>query len=190
AEAAGPPAAAAEGVSGGAGAAVPYSLPGEDAPSLFVPLHPQTVAERRLIDAVTDYSAARAFEHENLWSDAIDLLEKALALEPDSAAILKRLSSLCFALGKIDQGLKYGKRVLANEPDDPDTIGLLAAYYLKNDPAGAEMLLKEIVSNPRLDKSPPRRPARGVGARPLLLRPAEAGRPGRRCIRPRGGRAG
>ena len=89
-----------------------FALPGEDPPPLFVPLHPQTVEQRQLIDAVTDYSAARAFEHENLWSDAIELLEKALGLEPDSAAILKRLSGLCLALGKIDQGLKYGKRVL------------------------------------------------------------------------------
>lgn len=54
---------------------------------------------------------ARAYEHENLWTDAIDLLEKALKIEPDSAAILKRLSALCFALGRTDQALAYGKRV-------------------------------------------------------------------------------
>src|SRR4051812_707454 len=78
---------------GKAGRVVSFGMPGEDPPSLFVPLHPQTVEQRRQIEAVTDFSAARAFEHENLWSDAIELLEKALALEPDSAAILKRLSS-------------------------------------------------------------------------------------------------
>src|SRR5262249_2645775 len=155
AEAAGPPAAAAEGVSGGAGAAVPYSLPGEDAPSLFVPLHPQTVAERRLIDAVTDYSAARAFEHENLWSDAIDLLEKALALEPDSAAILKRLSRLCLALGKIDQGLKYGRRALDADPGDCDIISELVAHHAKNDPAAAETLLNHVLASPRLERDSP-----------------------------------
>src|SRR4051794_38445054 len=55
-----------------------YTLPGEDPPQVFVPLHPRTVEERRQIEALTDYSAARAFEHENLWSDAIALLEKAL----------------------------------------------------------------------------------------------------------------
>src|SRR5207237_5984902 len=98
--------------------ATQFALPGEDPPPMFVPLHPQTVAQRRQIEAVTDYSAARAFEHENLWTDAIELLEKALTLEPESTAILKRLSSLCFALGKVDQGLKYGKRVLATDPSD------------------------------------------------------------------------
>jgi tetratricopeptide (TPR) repeat protein len=131
---------------------VPYALPGEDVPPLFVPLHPQTVEQRRLIDAVTDYSAARAFEHENLWSDAIDLLEKALALEPDSTAILKRLSSLCLALGKIDQGVKYGKRALDADPGDTDTISQLVAHYAKSDPTAAEALLKDVVANPKLEK--------------------------------------
>jgi tetratricopeptide (TPR) repeat protein len=135
--------------------AVSYALPGEDAPALFVPLHPQTVTERRLIDAVTDYSAARAFEHENLWSDAIDLLEKALTLEPDSAAILKRLSGLCLALGRIDQGLRYGKRALAADPGDIDTISELVAHYSKNDPAAAEALLKDVLANPRLEPNSP-----------------------------------
>src|SRR5205823_11647394 len=121
----------------------------------FVPLHPQTVEQRRQIEAITDFSAARAFEHENLWSEAIDLLEQALALEPDSAAILKRLSSLCFALGKVDQGLKYGKRVLEADPGDMDTISLLVAYYIKNDPPAAETLLKDVLSNPALEKDSP-----------------------------------
>ena len=132
-----------------------FALPGEDPPPPFVPLHPQTVEQRQLIEAVTDYSAARAFEHENLWSDAIDLLEKALRLEPDSAAILKRLSSLCLALGKIDQGLKYGKRVLEADPGDTDTISQLVAHYAKNDPGAAETLLKDVLANPRLDKNSP-----------------------------------
>ena len=132
-----------------------FALPGEDPPPLFVPLHPQTVEQRQLIDAVTDYSAARAFEHENLWSDAIDLLEKALRLEPDSAAILKRLSGLCLALGKIDQGLKYGKRVLEADPGDTDTISQLVAHYAKNDPAAAETLLKDVLANARLQKNSP-----------------------------------
>ena len=132
-----------------------FALPGEDPPPLFVPLHPQTVEQHQLIDAVTDYSAARAFEHENLWSDAIDLLEKALRLEPDSAAVLKRLSGLCLALGKIDQGLKYGKRVLEADPGDTDTISQLVAHYAKNDPAAAETLLKDVLANSRLEKNSP-----------------------------------
>jgi len=129
-----------------------FAVPGEDPPQLFVPLHPQTVEERRQIEAVTDYSVARAFERENLWTDAIELLEKALVLEPDSSAILRRLSSLSFALGKTEQGLKYGKRVLDADPGDANTLSELVAYYAKNDPAAAEVLLKDVLANPRLDK--------------------------------------
>jgi tetratricopeptide (TPR) repeat protein len=145
----------AAGVTAEADRAFLFALPGEDPPARFVPLHPQTVEQRQLIDAITDYSAARAFEHENLWPDAIDLLEKALRLQPDSAAILKRLSGLCLALGKIDQGLKYGKRVLEADPGDTDTISQLVAHYAKNDPAAAESLLKDVLANPRLGKSSP-----------------------------------
>jgi tetratricopeptide (TPR) repeat protein len=134
---------------------VPYALPKEEAPPLFVPLHPQTVEERQLIDAVTQYSAARAFEHQNLWADSIELLEKALALEPDSAAILKRLSRLCLALGKIDQGIKYGKRALDADPGDSDIISELVAHYAKNDPAAAVSLLKDVLANPRLERNSP-----------------------------------
>ena len=143
-----------QGRDGGAEAerATQFALPGEDPPQKFVPLHPQTVEERRQIEAVTDYSAARAFEHENLWPDAIALLEKALTLEPDSSAILKRLSSLNFMLGKTDQGLKYGKRVLEADPGDSDTIAELVAYYAKHDPPAAETLLKDVLANPKLDK--------------------------------------
>jgi len=129
-----------------------FALPGEDPPQKFVPLHPQTVEERRQIEAVTEYSAARAFERENLWNDAIALLEKALVLEPDSLAVLKRLSNLSFMLGKTDQGLKYGRRVLEADPGDADMITVLVAHYAKNDPPAAEGLLKEVLANPRLEK--------------------------------------
>lgn len=132
-----------------------YTLPGEEPPQAFVPLRPRTVEERRQVEALTQYSAARAFEHENLWSDAIALLEKALAIEPDSAAILKRLSGLCFALGKTDQALTYGKRVLESDPGDTDTIGQLVAYFVKHDAASAESLLRGVLENPRLDKDSP-----------------------------------
>ncbi len=132
-----------------------YALPGEEPPQTFVPLHPQTVEERQRIEAVTDFSAARAYEHENLWTDAIDLLEKALKIEPDSAAILKRLSALCFALGRTDQALAYGKRVLEADPGDTDMITQLVTHYAKHDPPAAEAMLKDVLANPKLVRNSP-----------------------------------
>src|SRR5262249_48605398 len=71
---------------------------------------------------------------------------------PDSAAILKRLSRLCLALGKVDQGLRYGKRALETDPGDSDVISELVGHYSKNDPLAAEVLLKDVLGNPRLDR--------------------------------------
>jgi tetratricopeptide (TPR) repeat protein len=143
----------ADGASSKTDRAALFALPGEDPPQAFVPLHPRTVEEQRRIEALSQYSAARALEDRRSWSDSIALLEKALKLEPDSMAILRRLSRLCFALGRTDQAIQYGKRVLTSEPDDTDTLSRLVTFYnRKNDPSSAEALLKDMLSNPKLEK--------------------------------------
>ncbi len=57
---------------------------------------PRTVEDQRQVEALRDFSTARALEDQRAWSDAIALLEDALKLEPDSVSILRRLSRLCF----------------------------------------------------------------------------------------------
>jgi len=129
-----------------------FTLPGEDAPGLFVPEHPRSVEDQRHIEAVRDYSAARAMEDQKKWSDSIALLEEALKIEPDSIAILRRLSRLCFGRGETEQALRYSNRVLEADPGDTGTISRLVMHYLrKNDPAGAEGVLKSVLANPNLD---------------------------------------
>ena len=87
----------------------------------FVPLRPSTVDDRRRIEAVRLYSAARALEDQRAWSDAVTLLQEALKLDPDSIAIARRLSRIYVgALGRPDLALQYGKRVLAIEPGDTE----------------------------------------------------------------------
>ncbi|MGZ3347309.1 MAG: tetratricopeptide repeat protein, partial [Caulobacteraceae bacterium] len=130
-----------------------FALPGEDPPPPFVPLHPRTVEDRKRIEALTDFSAARALESKHAWTDSIALLEQALKLEPDSVAVLRRLSRLCFALGRNEQAVKYSKQALAADPGDTDTLGRLVAYFAhrKNDPTAAEEVLKGVLADPRLD---------------------------------------
>ncbi|WP_422930487.1 tetratricopeptide repeat protein [Singulisphaera sp. PoT] len=129
-----------------------YALPGEDAPGHFVPKNPRSVDERRTIDAVRDFSTARALEDQRAWSEAVDLLQEGLKLEPDSVPILKRLSRLCFMRGKTEDGLKYARRVLDTEPGDTDTIARLVTHYArKSDFPAIESLLKEVLDNPRLE---------------------------------------
>jgi len=137
----------------GADRSVFFALPGEDPPRQFVPLHPRTVEERKHLDATVAYSVARALEDRRKWSEAIDLLEQALKLEPDSVTVLRRLSALCFALGRTEQGVTYSKRVLETEPGDTATITRLVSYYKnRNDVAGAESVLNDVLANPKLDK--------------------------------------
>jgi len=135
-----------------------FNQPGDDPPRPFVPLRPSTVDDRRRIEAVRLYSAARALEDRRQWADAVALLQEALKLDPDSVAIARRLGRIYVgALGRPDLALQYGKRVLAVEPGDTDTLTRLVDYYNKNEPAGAEALLHEVLANPKLDAHAPGR---------------------------------
>lgn len=131
-----------------------YALPGEDPPQPFVPLRPTTVEDRNRLEALTAFSVARALEDRRSWAEAITLLEGALKLDPDSVTILRRLSRLCFVLGRTEPGIAYSKRVLEVDPGDTDTITRLVSYYnRRNDQAGAEKVLKEVLANSRLEKN-------------------------------------
>ncbi|MHC5537058.1 tetratricopeptide repeat protein [Singulisphaera rosea] len=133
-----------------------FGLPDEDPPALFVPKTPRTVETRREIEAVRDYSAARALEDHRSWNEAIELLEKALKTEPDSVAILKRLSRLCFMRGKVEEALQYSRKVLDSDPGDTDTISRLVTHYnRKGDHASVETILKGVLANPRLARHSP-----------------------------------
>ena len=108
--------------------------------------------------SASEYCAARALEDGRSWSDAIDLLTKARQLEPDSVAILRRLSRLCFALGRTEQAIQYSREVLAADPGDTETLTRLVAFYeRKNEPKAAESLLKSVLANAQLGKDSPGR---------------------------------
>ena len=88
----------------------------------------------------------------------MNLLQEAIKLDPDSLAIARRLSRIYIgALARPDMALQYGKRVLAIEPGDTETLSQLVDYYKKNDPPGAEAILNEVLANPKLDAHAPGR---------------------------------
>lgn len=148
-----PPAPTGEKPAGPEGSKSP-SLPFEDPPQSFVPLHPRTVEDRQRVEAITAFSVARALEARRSWTESIALLEQGLKLDPDSVTILRKLSALNFALGKTEQGIGYSKRVLDVDPGDTETITRLVGYYnRRNDPTGAESVLKGVLANPALTKS-------------------------------------
>jgi tetratricopeptide (TPR) repeat protein len=135
-----------------------YRQQGEDAPRPFVPLRPSTVDDRRQTEVVRLYSAARALEERRAWADAAALLQQALKLDPDSIAVARRLTRIYIgALGRPDLAVQYGKRVLAIEPGDCDTLIQLVEYYKRTDAPAAEVLLSEVLSNPKLPEHAPGR---------------------------------
>jgi len=136
-----------------------YALPGQDEPKPFVPLHPRTTEDRKRVDALRLFSAARAMEEHRRWTEAIDLLEQAIAADPDAIPALRRLGKLCFALGRTDRAIEVSRKVIAVDPNDTAAIAQLVNYYAnrKADPAAAEALLNEVLANPRLDRNSPGR---------------------------------
>ncbi len=140
-----------------------FSQPGDDPPRPFIPLRPATVDDRRRIEAVRLYTAARALEDLRRLSDAVSLLQDASKLDPDSVAIARRLSKIYVgALGRPDLAVEYGRKVLALEPGDTETLSRLFDFFMQLDPAksdsaAAEALLKEVLANPRLEAHAPGR---------------------------------
>ncbi len=127
---------------------------GEPVPEPFVPLHPRTAEDRDRIEVLNAYVTARALEEQKRLKDAIDILQRTLEKSPDSVAILRRLSGLNFALGQVDQGVDYAKKVIEVEPGDTTTLNRLMIYYLRrNDANGAEALLRKVLENPKLDEN-------------------------------------
>ncbi|MGO9597021.1 MAG: tetratricopeptide repeat protein [Isosphaeraceae bacterium] len=133
--------------------------PGDELPRPFVPLHPSTVEDRQRIEAMRLYATARAMEDRGAFGEAVDLLQQALKLDPESVAIPRRLSRIYIgALGRPEQAVDFGKKVLTVEPGDTDTLSRLVEFYnRKNDLAGCVTLLKGVLANPRLDDHAPGR---------------------------------
>jgi tetratricopeptide (TPR) repeat protein len=130
-----------------------YLLFGGEIPGSFVPVQPRTVEDRKAVEATTAFAVARALEDRGSSSDAIGLLEDALKAEPDSITVLRRLSQLCFVVGRTEVGINYCKKVLAADPGDVDTIARLVKHYnRRNDPTAAETVLKDVLANPKLEK--------------------------------------
>src|SRR5262249_38457319 len=123
---------------------------GDEPPRPFIPLRPATVDDRRRTDALRLYSAARALGDQRAGSDAVALLQEAAKLDPESVAIARRLSRIYIgALGRPDLALGFGRRVLAVEPGDTETLVRLVDYYNaapRNDWAASESLLNEVLA--------------------------------------------
>ena len=128
-----------------------YALPGEDSPQPFIPAHPRSVAEQRLIESLHFYAVGRALEERREFAESILAYEKALASDPGSTSALRRLTRINFGLGRDEAGVAFGRRVAEVDPGDVETLELLVKHF-SGEPAAVEILLKEVARNPKLVK--------------------------------------
>ena len=99
----------------------------DDAPTIFVPAHPSTLSDKRSLELAELFTAARAHESRRQWNEALELLDQCAKIDPENVPVLKRMSRLNFALGKLDKGVELSRKVLAIEPDDAPTLRLMVA---------------------------------------------------------------
>jgi tetratricopeptide (TPR) repeat protein len=129
----------------------PKGLILDDLPAIFVPARPGTLDQKKELEVTELFAAARAHESRREWNEAVTLLEDCIKIDPDNAAVLRRLSRLNLALGKMDQGVGYAKKVLTIDPDDSSTLRLVIAYHERRGQFQlAEKLLDETLANPKL----------------------------------------
>lgn len=128
-------------------------------PADFVPVQPQTQAERDRQEVLGLYMAARALEDQRRPREALTLFAKALEKSPSDPTILRRMCRLSLAIGRVDQAIDYGTRALEASPDDSNTLGVLVTTLLERraDRDAAELLLRRVIGNPRLDANAPAR---------------------------------
>lgn len=88
----------------------PKGLMLDDLPAIFVPARPGTLDQKKELEVTELFAAARAHESRREWNEAVTLLEDCIKIDPDNAAVLRRLSRLNLALGKMDQGVGYAKK--------------------------------------------------------------------------------
>jgi tetratricopeptide (TPR) repeat protein len=79
---------------------------------------PMTEAEAARFQALRLFVRGQVLERQNRLVEAVKAYEKALAYDPNAAALYKALIPLCFALDRDLQALEYCRKALELEPDN------------------------------------------------------------------------
>ncbi|MCL2646662.1 MAG: tetratricopeptide repeat protein [Phycisphaerales bacterium] len=79
--------------------------------------------------AVKYYLHAREKYLDGANAEAMDFLDKALALDPNALTVLKLMGRVCFAAGQLPKGSTYLQRAYAINPDDVEVNYFLGRYW-------------------------------------------------------------
>ena len=121
-----------------------------DPPARHAPAKPVTRQELDRLEALKLYGLGAIQERQSRLIEATHTYEKAQRLDPESAAIVRALIPLYFALDRTDEALAACRRVLELDPDDYDT-GYRYARELRGRGNTKEALavLKRAATSPR-----------------------------------------
>jgi tetratricopeptide (TPR) repeat protein len=93
----------------------------EDRPRPFVPLRPESKAQKDRREALKLYALGLLCERDDRLLEALRTYEKAAALDPDAAPVLRAQIPLYLALDRATESLAATKKVLELDPDDYET---------------------------------------------------------------------
>lgn len=130
-------------------------LSAEEKPPIHKPKYPPSKQELDRREAQRLFAVGALQERKNLLVEAVRSFEAAKRLDPDSAAILRALVPLYFALDRHDDALAACKVVLKLDPDDFQTAGLYARHLrLHGSNADAITVLARAAKSTRLEGRP------------------------------------
>ena len=93
----------------------------------------------------------------NRYNEALDLIEKALALKPDDAAIMDSLGWVQFHMGRLDAAEKNLQKAYKKFSDDEIAAHLIELYWTSGQPKKAAKIYKSIhkstPDHPKVDRT-------------------------------------
>ncbi|MGB5326313.1 MAG: tetratricopeptide repeat protein [Pseudomonadales bacterium] len=89
------------------------------------------------------------------YAEALQLIERAIAIKPDDAAILDSLGWALFRLGRYDEALENLQRAFDKFPDDEIAAHLIEVHWARNEPGEAlrvyKIVRKQLEQHPLSD---------------------------------------
>jgi tetratricopeptide (TPR) repeat protein len=100
----------------------------DDLPEPLQPVRPRTEAEQDHLDALAHFAAGRVAQQREDYAVALRQMQRAARLDPQSAAALRDIVPLAFALERPGVAVRYALKAIALEPAEPLLMRRLAAY--------------------------------------------------------------
>lgn len=130
--------------------------PGDDPPTILIPVKPRTAEEQNRVEALAHYATGRLQESRGQSKEALQSYMKAVELDPQAVEIYRALVPLAMQLDQTDKAIELAKKAVELDPSDYELqlqIGLQFARL--QDFAAAIRYFEQALQSSKLDKSTP-----------------------------------